>query len=479
MTLETQSFPRLVIAAPQGRSGKTTLTLGLCAAFRQRGLSVQPFKKGPDYIDPSWLSKAAGTPCRSLDPFFDDRPESLRLAFTFGARRADLSLVEGNHGLFDSFDEAGLGSTAAMARTLQSPILLVVNAVRIGRSIAAIVHGCQTFEADTRIAGVVLNSVAHSRHAERMRQAIEIHCGIPVLGVIPRDEKLTIPDRHLGLVPCEEGDELQSALFACQQAIENNVDLDAVLSVSRTSPSLSVPIEPPAPHPRSSSHQPHIGVLRDRAFTFYYPENLEALESAGAELVFFDAIRDPDLPDLDALYIGGGFPEMFLDDLSANVSMRMSVLQAVESGLPVYAECGGMMYLSRRIRWGQRSAEMVGAIPCEIEMTDSPQGHGYVVALVDGANPFFALGTTLRGHEFHNSRVAVALDAADAQPALRTAYSLGRGNGLGDGRDGIVVRNVLASYMHLHVSGSDGWAEGLVNRARLFQASHQIAISER
>ncbi|RJP46708.1 MAG: cobyrinate a,c-diamide synthase [Anaerolineaceae bacterium] len=469
MVPEVNRLPRLVIAAPQGRSGKTTVTLGLCAALRARGLTVQPYKKGPDYIDPSWLSEAAGCACRSLDPFFYDQPEDLRAAFARSARRADISLIEGNHGIFDSFDETGVGSTAAVARTLDAPILLVVNATRVGRSVAAIVHGCQTFEAGTNIAGVVLNNVAQGRHEARMRTAIESHCNIPVVGAIPRDERLTIPDRHLGLVPRGEGETLLSAITTCQQAIERYLDLDLVLRIASSVSPLPASDDLGGISSRPTDSHPKIGVMRDRAFTFYYPENLEALEEAGAELVFVNAFTDATLPDLDALYIGGGFPEIFMDELSANAAMRTSVRQAIERGLPVYAECGGMMYLSRRIVWGEKSAEMVGVLPCEIEMTNKPQGHGYVTAKVDAENPFFPMGTVLRGHEFHNSRAA-----ADSS---KTAYRLLRGNGLGGGRDGFVLHNVLASYTHLHVGGCAVWAEGLVKRARLYRESRQDSES--
>ncbi|MGB8983980.1 MAG: cobyrinate a,c-diamide synthase, partial [Anaerolineales bacterium] len=368
------------------------------------------------------------------------------------------------HGLFDSFDESGTGSTAAVARSLDAPILLVVNATRMGRSAAAIVHGCQTFEADTNIAGVVLNQVAHGRHEIRMRAAIERHCHIPVIGAIPRGEQLVIPDRHLGLVPRAEQETLLSAISACRQAVEKYLDLEAILRIAeRTSPVLvevdSARGESNLPGPRA-----RIGVLRDRAFTFYYPENLEALEAAGADLICINALAEAQLPPLDALYIGGGFPEIFMDELSANVSLRGAIRGAVAQGLPVYAECGGMMYLSRRITWGEKSAEMVGVLPCEIEMTGKPQGHGYVAAQVDESNPFFAKGTTLRGHEFHNSRVVT-------HEPLNTAYHLSRGNGLGDGRDGIVIRNVLASYTHLHVGGAGEWARNLIRRAQAYRQS--------
>ncbi|MFZ5822314.1 MAG: cobyrinate a,c-diamide synthase [Chloroflexota bacterium] len=460
--------PRLVIAAPQGRSGKTTLTLGLCAAFKARALAVQPYKKGPDYIDPSWLGEAAGHPCRSLDPFFYEKPEALLRAFLRPAQTADLSLIEGNHGLFDSFDETGSGSTAALARALDAPILLVVNAARIGRSVAAIVHGCQTFEPGTNIAGVVLNNVAHSRHETRMRQAIQSHCRIPVLGAIPRDEALTIPDRHLGLVPRAEEDAHLSAITACQQAVQRYLDLEAVLCVARSAPPIPAPDPQAHPRPPARSQSSRVGVLRDRAFTFYYPENLEALEDAGAELVFIDALNDQGLPPLDALYIGGGFPEMFMDELSANVSLRRAIYAAIENDLPVYAECGGLMYLSQRITWREKTAEMVGALACQVEMTAKPQGHGYVVAHVENENPFFAPGAVLRGHEFHNSRL-ITVSAKE----ITTSYRLTRGNGLGDGRDGVLYRNVLASYTHLHSGGAPDWANGLVHSAQLYRESRR------
>jgi cobyrinic acid a,c-diamide synthase len=209
--------------------------------------------------------------------------------------------------------------------------------------------------------------------------------------------------------------------------------------------------------------------MRDRAFTFYYPANLEALEVSGSELIFINALQDTHLPTIDALYIGGGFPEMFMDELSANRLLRADILQAIENDLPVYAECGGLMYLSQRIGWGEKSAEMVGALPCEIEMTDRPQGHGYVIAQVENDNPFFPSGTVLRGHEFHNSQ----LFSVSTGNSLTTAYRLSRGNGIGESRDGIVYRNVLASYTHLHSGGAPDWASGLVRLAQEYQGAHQ------
>lgn len=463
------SVPRLVVAAPQGRSGKTTVTLGLCAALAAQGLVVQPFKKGPDYIDPSWLTEAAGRACRTLDPFFLDSPDRLRQAFLKGSAGAGICVVEGNHGLYDSLDDEGSTSTAAVARHLwHAPVILVVNTARMSRSVAALVKGYQSFEPDTPLAAVILNNVARTRHELKLRRAIERHCGLPVVGALPRQESLTIPDRHLGLVPRAENERLVPAIAACRRAAEQYVDLQAVVSIACTAPPIPVKSRPTAVK-KTAETAVRIGVIRDRAFTFYYPENLEALEEAGAELVFIDALHTSSLPDVGGLVIGGGFPEIFLEELSANVRLRQSIRQAAEAGLPIYAECGGLMYLARRIFWGGRSAEMVGALPCDVELTGRPQGHGYVIAQALPGNPFFTAGAVVRGHEFHNSRVI------NWEGQIPVAYHLTRGNGLGGGRDGLVYRHILASYTHLHAAGSPGWAEGLVARARAYHKERSYA----
>ena len=233
--------------------------------------------------------------------------------------------MEGNHGLFNSFDEAGSGSTAAVARMLKAPILLVVNAARIGRSVAAVVHGCQTFEQGTKISCVVLNNIAGGRHESRLRQAVETYCGVPVVGAIPRDEALTIPDRHLGLVPRGEQERLLPAISACQKAVTGNLDLDMILAIARSAEPLAQPTRAQLKAPARQAARPRIGVLRDRAFSFYYQENFEALGQAGADLVFIDAMQSTELPHIDALYIGGGFPEMFMDELSANTGLRTDI----------------------------------------------------------------------------------------------------------------------------------------------------------
>ena len=380
---------------------------------------------------------------------------------TSGAADADILVIEGNHGLYDSAVDGGHSSSAALARTTRTPILLVLSAARMGRSAAALVHGFQTFEPDVPLAGVILNQVAGSgggRHASQVRQAIEEHCGIPVLGVMTRDERLTIPDRHLGLVPQGEDESLVPAIAACRRAVEAGIDLEAVIGLARSASALSVTTQGHAP----GEVQPPVlvGVLRDRAFSFYYPENLEALERAGAQLEFIDSMNTTSLPPISGLYIGGGFPEMFMAEIVANGELIHALRTRIAAGLPVYAECGGLMYLCRRLHWGDRQVEMVGALPYEVNMTDAPQGHGYVIAQTAGQDPFFPVGTTLRGHEFHHSLVT------GLPSDIITAYRLERGRGLGGGRDGLLAGNVLAAYLHLHADGAPGWAPAVVNWAR-------------
>ena len=460
--LHYASPPRLVIAAPQGRSGKTTVAVGLCAALQARGLIVQPFKKGPDYIDPSWLTEAACRPCRNLDPYLMGK-DTVVAAFARGSQNADIALIEGAMGLYDGADLEGTGSTAALARWLDAPILLVVNATRVTRSVAALVQGYQHFEPDTRIVGVILNNIARPRQQTLMTQAIEKYCGIPVVGVLPRDASLSIPDRHLGLIPHGENETRVPAIAAARDAVLANFDLDAILRIAGGQRDRETGRQGEGAkihHPPSAIRHTRIGVVHDRAFSFYYPENFEALQDAGAELIFIDSLHDAYLPTIGALYIGGGFPEVFLRELQANVSLRVEIRAAIENGLPAYAECGGLMYLARSITWGDQRGEMVGALPCDVVMTSQPQGHGYVELEVVGENPLFARGTKLRGHEFHNSEIDLA--GLQNRSGVNIAYRVTRGRGLDGQRDGIVYKNVLASYTHLHTLSTPEWASAFV-----------------
>ncbi len=362
--------PSIVIAAPQGRSGKTLTSIALCAAFRERGLVVQPFKRGPDYIDPSWLTAACGRSCRNLDSILMPEPAVIE-SFQSACHHADLALIEGAMGLYDGFDAEGLGSTARIARLLHSPVILVVNASRMTRSVAAMVSGYQHFEPGTEISGVILNYVSGSRHEHKLISAIEHYCGIPVVGSIPHDSTLKITERHLGLIPSSEAMEAEATINYIRRYVAPHLNLDEILDIARSAQPLGI-LETQAPEKKLFVAR--IGVIRDRIFTFYYPENLEALVRAGAELVFIDSTQCRSLPDVDGLYIGGGFPEMFLPELEANINLRRDIAKAIEDNLPVYAECAGLMYLCQGIQGTDRRYEMVGAIPGEVELCSRPSG---------------------------------------------------------------------------------------------------------
>jgi len=342
-----------------------------------------------------------------------------------------------------------------MARLLKTPVILVVNTARMTRSVAAMVMGYQKFEPETDIAGVVLNNVSGSRHEHKLRTAIEHYCGIPVLGSIPRDNTLYIPQRHLGIVPCREAKDTTPIIDRICHRIEEHFDLPGILTIARRARSSNTADEVTQ---TEKAAVVKIGIMLDRVFTFYYPENLEALTQAGADLVFIDSLRDQRLPDIDGLYLGGGFPELFLEELEANRSLRGDIAQAIEDGLPVYAECAGLMYLCRGIRWHDKWHEMVGVIHGEVEICQKPQGHGYVEVEVTGQNPLFPIGLILRGHEFHHSRLAQST-------GLKFAYGMQRGQGIDGKVDAIVYKNVLAAYTHLHASGVPQWAGAFVSVA--------------
>ncbi|MBO8137115.1 MAG: hydrogenobyrinic acid a,c-diamide synthase (glutamine-hydrolyzing) [Desulfotomaculum sp.] len=467
------SVPRILIAAPQGRSGKTTITVGLVAAFTARGIKVQPFKKGPDFIDPSWLTRVAGRTCRNLDPYLMDR-DIIRASFANHSQGADISIVEGAMGLFDGVDVEGSGSAAEIAKIIKAPVILVVNCARMTRSVAAMVNGYRYFDPDVNVAGVILNNVARSRHENILRSSIEKYCDIPVLGAMPKGKQYTIPDRHLGLIPAAEDQSLHQAVERVAEAAEKYLDLDKIMEVASQAPALDIETELPKALPaikrprdiKGDSDRPLIGVMLDRSFTFYYPENLEALHGSGAELVAIDALNDTKLPDLDALFIGGGFPEVLAGELEKNNSLRSAIKNSIEQGLPVYAECGGLMYLGRSIRWEGRAYQMVGALPFDVELTAKPQGHGYMEVEVCSENPFFPVGSRIIGHEFHHSKV-INLD----RNKVDFAYMVKRGWGIDGRQDGLIHKNVLASYNHLHALAVPSWAESLVQRAREYKMS--------
>ncbi len=459
----SQPCPRLLLAALKGGAGKTTLTLGLLAAWRELGRVLVPFKKGPDYIDPAWHALAAGCPSHNLDPFLMEGDQILALVARY-ASQADALLIEGNRGLYDGLDAQGTYSTAELAKFLATPVVLVVDCTMTTRTAAALVLGCQHFDPQVPIKGVILNQVARPRHEALIRSTIERYCGLPVLGAIPRLKCAVFPERHMGLVPPQEHGTASKAVSTARDLAQRYLDLGGLWQVACQAPPL--PEVPPlweqAP---TAVKQVTIGVIRDSAFQFYYPENLEALEREGAVLVELSALQDPLLPpELDALYIGGGFPETHALALSQNTGFRYSIKAAAQGGLPIYAECGGLMYLGETLQVQGEKFPMVGVFPYDFVMGKKPQGHGYTILEAVKDNPYFPPGTILKGHEFHYSQIR-----PDPGPGASMAFRVDRGEGISDGREGLIYLNVLATYTHLHALGAPGWAPALVQRARAYQ----------
>jgi cobyrinic acid a,c-diamide synthase len=464
--------PRLVIAGLAGDSGKSVVSMALLRALREAGTEVRAFKKGPDYIDTAWLSWASGVPARNLDSWLMGFPRLVQ-SFCAHATADGINIVEGNRGLFDGVDVAGTHSTAELAKAIQAPVVLVLNVTKMTRTAAAVVLGCQRLDPDLRIAGVIVNHVASKRHETVLRDAIERVCGIPVVGVIPKLDTEALPQRHLGLVTPEDHPAMKE-LPAVLDKIAARLDLAQIRRIAAGVDALSAIRKPGdecagADVASVGAEAVRIAVVRDAAFSFYYQENLEALSRAGAEVVSVSALQAGELPeDVDAVYIGGGFPEVHAEKLEANAGFLRSLAERAKRGLPVYAECGGLMLLSRSIQWQGRRFRMAGVLPIDIDVGSAPQGHGYVEIAVDTPNPFYKVGTVLRGHEFHYSRIAVAGALESELPA--TACSVRRGTGAIGKRDGIIVNNVWAGYTHLHASATPEWAQAVIALARRHRA---------
>ena len=465
---------RLLISAAHKSSGKTTLSIGLCAALRARGHVVQPFKKGPDFIDPMWLSLAAGRDCHNLD-FYLMGHDEIRRTFAMRSQGADIAIIEGNKGLYDGLSLDGSNSNAALAALLQTPVVLVIDARGMTRGIAPLILGYQAFDRDVNIAGVILNQLGGSRHEAKLRAVIEHYTSVRVLGAVHYDENLAIIERHLGLMPSNEAAGARSRIDAIAAQVADSVDLDNLMAVAKQAPALPPPPSPSFPLPQAGEgSEPsalrattiRLGVARDAAFAFYYPGDLEALRAAGAELVFIDTLKDPALPPVDALLIGGGFPEVFMEQLEANASLRREIRQAIESGMPAYAECGGLMYLSRSLSWDGKRCEMVGVIPGDTVMHRRPMGRGYVLLRETGKGLWPLPPNTpaeIRAHEFHYSSLE------NLPPGLVYAYEVLRGTGVDGKHDGIVHKNLLGCYTHLRDLEGNHWAERFVKFVRTQQ----------
>ena len=452
-------IPRIVIAGTSSGVGKTTIATGLTYALKRRGRRVQPFKCGPDYIDPGYLGVAADGHCHNLDAWMLPEPH-VRELFGYFNRDRDLALIEGVMGLFDGHRASGgAGSTAHVARVTGSPVILILNVAKTGQSAAAMALGFASYDPRVKIAGVILNQVGSPSHLSTVKTAIEENCRIPVIGSLPKNADLTLPERHLGLVPAVERGDASGFLDTLGDLIESHVDLDTLLELAEKAPEFELPaapslfpVEPVAPRVR-------IAVARDAAFNFYYQANIELLKAWGADIVYFSPVSDTSLPqDIGGIYIGGGFPEVFLKELESNTGMRRAVTDAVGAGMPVFAECGGLMYLTQCIvDFNGNSHDMVGLLPGQCRMQGKLQRLGYTVAEALQTSPLAEAGQRLRGHLFHWSHLDAPNAASAAYRVIEPREQL----------EGFVLgpkNNLLATYFHLHFGSDAGLAPRFVNR---------------
>ncbi len=453
-TRHNQLPKAVMIAGLAGGSGKSVVSVGLTAAFSAQGKKVVPFKKGPDYIDAGWLKLAAGNQCYNLDQYLMEE-ESVHTSFGRRVVGSDIVLVEGNRGLYDGVNADGGFSTADLAVSLNIPVILVVNCTKTTRTIAALVLGCMKLDERVDIRGVVLNHVATPRQKRIITEAVEKYTGLPVLGVIPRLKRDIFPMRHLGMIPYQEYHGCRKALSFLTEIVTKNVDLAAVEStMASVATDFKSGIEI-----RPCEKKVVIGVLQDAAFQFYYSENLEALESVGADLIKINALTEKLLPEIDGLYIGGGFPETSARELSANVEFRKSINNAAERGLPIYAECGGLIYLGESIVINDVEYDLAGVFPVRFGMAKKPQAHGYTIFEVIKNNPFYLPGTVVKGHEFRYSTI---LDFTGKIDDL--TVKMKRGVGFLEGYDGLCTKNTLAMYTHIHAEGTPEWAPAFIKR---------------
>lgn len=456
-------MPHVYIAATHKSSGKTTLSIGLCAELVARGLRVQPFKKGPDYIDPLWLARATGRPCLNLD--YNTQPvDEIRSGFARALAGADLGFIEGNVGLFDSVDLRGAHSNAELAKCLGAPVVLVVDCQGMARGIAPLLLGYRAFDLELNLAGVILNKVGGGRHEANLRAAVEYYTDLPVLGAVPRVAEIAIAERHLGLIPSNEAAAVEATIARIRAVVADHVDVAGLLAVAQSAPDPDwTVLTDLAGQGTDAGPRVRIAIAQDDAFGFYYPDDLAALTRAGADLLSFSPVHDAELPAADALLLGGGFPECRMQELDANAGMRAAIADFINAGGPAYAECGGLMYLTERLHWEGRSSAMCGVLNADVAVHARPQGRGYVRLRETPAFPWDALPgrpVELSAHEFHHSALV------ETDPDWVYAYEVLRGTGIDGRHDGIVHRNLLASYAHLRDVGGVHWTRRFVQRVR-------------
>ena len=443
----------LLFSATHKSSGKTVISLGVCAALHDDGFSVQAFKKGPDYIDPMWLSKSTRRHCYNLDYWTQSEAE-LKSMFAQQSLHADISVIEGNKGLHDGVATDGSNSNAALAKLLHAPVILILDTRGTIRGVAPLVLGYQQFDPAVNIAGIVLNLVGGSRHAAKLTKVIEGYTDIPILGVVQRDPELELVERYLGLMPSNEDRTAQQKIARIASLISKQVDLDQLMQLATTAVAPFVTkIEPVAGQVSNLK----IAYAKDEAFGFYYADDLASFSQQGIQLLPFDTLRDHQLPAADALFLGGGFPEKRMHDLAANTSLRQAIYDAIEQGMPAYAECGGLMYLCKSITVSSTQCEMVGVIDAHCEMLEKPVGRGYTLLQKNKHHPWPNMGNQpIPGHEFHYSRLTQI--GADT----RFAYEVNRGYGVNGQKDGIHYKNLLACYSHQRNTRQNQWISSFI-----------------
>ncbi len=436
-------IPRLVIAGTSSGVGKTTISIGLMAALTEQGYDVQPFKVGPDYIDPGFHTLVTANSSRNLDSYFLNKAK-LKETLLYGAQKADISIIEGVMGLFDGKKgKNSAGSTAQVAKILQTPVILVIDAKKMAQSAAAMAYGYQNFDKELNLSGVILNNIASKGHYQMIKDRIISQLDLEVLGYLPSNQELKLPERHLGLVPTSESNELRQFITKLKSLIKNYIDLEKVVELAQEASKLKVKEE--RIFNLKKEFDLKLGLAYDQAFNFYYQANLDILEGLGAELKYFSPVNDKKLPEVDGLYLGGGFPESYLAELAANQSMQDDIYQQVQSGLAIYAECGGLAYLTEEIiDFTGKSFSMLGLIPGRVEMRDNLQAMGYVKAKARQDNLLLEAGEEVKGHEFHYSKLILPDENNNY------SYQLSGGKGESGRKEGVVANNLLASYVHLN-----------------------------
>ena len=473
-TKKSSQINGIYISAAKRNSGKTTISIALSRLLKNKGLSVQPFKKGPDFIDPMWLNIASGRRTYNLDFYFMSK-NKIRNHFISHSLGSQISIVEGNHGLHDSFDIYGKSSNAEMSKLLGLPVILIIDVGELNRGVVPLILGFKEFDKKVDIKGVILNKVHSKRHEKNLLKAIKYYTDLKVVGNIPNNPDFSVKQRHLGLLSTLSAEEVEQLVNEMSFKISEYIDLDGIVKISKTVdksyrdiknlPELSLKNGTK----RTGRKALKIGLAYDNAFNFYYNENLEALEDLGCEIIKFSPIADTRLPEVDALYIGGGFPEIFSGDLEANTAIRKEIRQKIEEGLPVYAECGGLMYLCKSISYENSFNEMVGVIDADVKLTKKPKGHGYTklspyIYENHKEGLWFNKIKLIKGHEFHHSFLEMPPDR------YKFMFEMKKGYGVDGISDGIAYKNVLAGYTHIYSPSSPGWFKNWVAFIRQMKA---------